>query len=158
MAKKPTNEGSRALATNRSASHEYHLLKRIEAGIVLTGPEVKSAREGRVQLKESYARIRNGEVFLHRCHISPYANATVPDYDPVRTRKLLLHAREIQKLAKELDTTGVTLVPTKVYLRNGRIKVEVALARGKRLYDKRESKKKAEQEREMARARSGALN
>ena len=154
---KTTNDkdGTRALATNRSASHEFHLLKRIEAGIVLSGPEVKSARAGRVQLKESYARIRDGEIFLHRCHISPYENSRIAEYDPVRTRKLLLHAREIHKLAKELEGSGVTLVPTRMYLRNGRVKVEIALARGKKLYDKRESNKKAEQEREIARATSG---
>jgi SsrA-binding protein len=142
------------LAMNRAASHEYHLLARFEAGIVLTGPEVKSARERRVSLKEAYARIRDGEAFLHDAHFSPYAHARIEDADPRRVRKLLLHAREIRKLAKETNATGVTLIPTKLYLKSGKIKIEIALARGKKVFDKRESKKQKEVEREIARARS----
>lgn len=141
------------LATNRSASHEFHLLKRFEAGIVLTGPEVKSARLGRVNLREGYAKInKQGEVFLYSVHFSPYTHAPVDDQDPVRPRKLLLQAREIRKLEKETQTGGVTLVPTKLYLVRGRVKVEIALARGKRLFDKREQAKKKLQQREMDRA------
>jgi SsrA-binding protein len=142
------------LAMNRSASHEYHLLQRLEAGIALTGAEVKSAREGRVSLKEAYARIRDGEAFLCEAHFSPYVHARSEETDPRRERKLLLHAREIRKLAKETAASGVTLIPTKLYLKGGKIKIEIALARGKRSYDKRESKKRKEVDREIARARA----
>lgn len=141
------------LAMNRSASHDYHLSNRIEAGLVLTGAEVKSAREGRVSLKEAYARIRDGEVFLVDAHFSPYSHARLEEVDPRRPRKLLLHAREIRKLAKETSASGVTLVPTRLYLKTGRIKIEIAVARGKRQYDKRESARRREMDREMARAR-----
>ena len=141
------------LAANRNASHQYELLKRYEAGIVLLGPEVKSARDGKVSLREAYARIRKGEIFLVDAHFSPYRNATHEEEDPLRPRKLLLHAAEIRKLTKELQTSGVTLVPTKLYLKGGRIKVEIAVARGKRQHDKRDSMKRREAEREMERAR-----
>lgn len=140
------------LATNRSAAHEFHLLKRFEAGLVLTGAEVKSARSGRVNLRDGYARVKQGEVFLYGVHFSPYVHARSEGHDPLRPRKLLLQAREIRKLEKETQTGGVTLVPTKLYLVRGRIKVEIALARAKRLYDKRESAKRKLQEREMERA------
>jgi SsrA-binding protein len=152
--KKKKGEGNPVLAMNRSASHEYHLLSRLEAGIALTGPEVKSAREGRVSLKEAYAKIKDGEAFLHDAHFSPYSHTRIEQTDPRRVRKLLLHAREIRKLAKETAAGGVTLVPTKLYLKEGRIKIEIALARGKRLYDKRESRKRKEMDREIARARA----
>jgi len=141
------------LATNRSASFEFHLLKRVEAGLVLTGPEVKSARARRVNLKDAYARIKDGEAYLVNAHFSPYGNARPEDCEPRRPRKLLLHAREIRKLARETDSSGVTIVPTKLYLKQGRIKVELALAKGKRQYDKREAKMKRDVERELARAR-----
>jgi SsrA-binding protein len=155
LAKKAkTRAENPVLATNRAAAHEFHLLQRFEAGLVLTGPEVKSARAGRVNLKEAYAKIRQGEVFLLQAHFSPYTHARQEDADPVRPRKLLLHAREIRKLTKETQSTGVTLVPTRLYLKNGRIKIEIALAKGKRSYDKRESMRKREVEREIARARS----
>ena len=152
--KKPKGGTNPVLAMNRSASHEYHLLARYEAGIALTGPEVKSAREGRVSLKESYAKITNGEVFLHDAHFNPYSHARMEETDPRRVRKLLLHAREIRKLSKETVAGGVTLIPTKLYLKAGKIKIEIALAKGKKLYDKRESKKKRELDREIARARA----
>lgn len=152
--KKKSAEGRELLATNRSAAHEFHLERRIEAGIVLTGPEVKSARLGQVNLKDAFARIRNGEIFLHNAHFSPYTHSILEDCDPRRTRKLLLHAREIRKLAKEVDSSGMTLVPTRMYLKKGRIKVEIAVARGKKTYDKRETSRRREVEREMARARS----
>ena len=152
--KRRTAEGQDLLATNRSAVHEFHLERRIEAGIVLTGPEVKSARQGQVNLKDSFARIRNGEIFLHNAHFSPYTHARLDDCDTRRPRKLLLHAREIRKLAKEIDSSGMTLVPTRMYLKKGRIKVEIAVARGKKTYDKRETSRRKEVEREMARARS----
>jgi SsrA-binding protein len=152
MARKRTKENP-VLAANRKASHEFHLLQRFEAGIVLTGSEVKSARQGTVNLKEAYCRIsKSGEVFLHQAHISPYRYARGEEIDPTRTRKLLLHAREIRKLIKETQTSGMTLVPTRLYLKNGLIKLEIAVARGKKLHDKRESSRTREVEREMARA------
>lgn len=152
--KKKKDAGNPVLAMNRAASHEFHLLARIEAGLVLTGPEVKSAREGRVSLKEAYAKIKNDEAFLHEAHFSPYSNARLSDVEPRRVRKLLLHAREIRKLAKETAASGVTLVPTKLYLKGGRIKIEIAVAKGKRSYDKRERAKQREADREMAREKS----
>lgn len=155
MAKKGKKRGKEpALATNRSASFEYHLILKMEAGMVLTGPEVKSAREGRVSLKEAYAKITGGEIFLYNAHFSPYSNARLDDTDPRRVRKLLLNTREIRKLAKESETTGMTIVPTRMYLKNGKVKIEIALAKGKKFYDKRESKKRKEMEREILRATS----
>jgi SsrA-binding protein len=139
------------LAGNRAASHEFHLLERYEAGIVLTGTEVKSAREGRVSLKEAYAKIEKGEAFLLDAHFSPYLEGGRDNPDPVRTRKLLLHAREIRKLARATEAGGMTLVPTKLYLKEGRIKIEIALARGKKTFDKRAASRREEAEREMAR-------
>jgi SsrA-binding protein len=143
------------LAVNRSAGHEFHLLKRHEAGIVLTGAEVKSARAGRVNLREGYARVKGGEVFLLGVHFGPYQNAREEDQDPRRPRKLLLHASEIRKLDKETQAGGSTLVPTRLYLKQGRIKVEIAVARGKQQVDKREALKKRAQQREIDRARGG---
>jgi SsrA-binding protein len=141
------------LAANRAASHEYHLLERFEAGIALTGTEVKSARDGRVSLKEAYAKIERGEVFLYDAHFSPYAQGGRENPDPVRTRKLLLHAKEIRKLSRATESGGMTLVPTKLYLKGGRIKIEIALARGKKAFDKREASRQEEARREMARLR-----
>ncbi len=146
-------DGPRVLATNRAAGHQYHLLQRIEVGIVLTGTEVKSARQGRVNLEEAYARIVNGEVFLNSCHISPYEQGNRENHEPVRPRKLLLHAAEIRKLSREILKTSLTLVPTRMYLKGGRIKVELAVARGKKLHDKRETDRRREMDREMARAK-----
>ncbi len=153
MKKKKGGDGEAVLARNRSATHEYLLLQRLEAGIVLTGPEVKSARLGKVSLKEAYARLRGGEIFLYGAHFSPYRHARQEDSEAVRPRKLLLHAREIRKLARELEGSSMTLVATRMYLKSGHIKVEIALARGKKLHDKRESSRKREMDREMRRAR-----
>ncbi len=141
------------LSTNRAASHEYHLLERFEAGIVLTGTEVKSAREGRVSLKEAYAKVKNGEVFLHDAHISPYEQGNRANVDPVRVRKLLLNASEIRRLERATEASGVTLVPTRMYLKGVRIKIEIALAKGKKAYDKREASRREEARREIARLR-----
>ena len=152
-AKASKEPGSPALALNRSAGHDFHLLKRFEAGVVLTGAEVKSARGGRVNLKDGYARVKNGEVFLYGVHFSPYSNAREDEQDPRRPRKLLLHASEIRKLDKETQSSGTTLVPTRMYLKQGRIKVEIAVARGKREFDKRDALKKRVQQREIDRAR-----
>jgi SsrA-binding protein len=144
----------KVLAANRAAAHEFHLLHKLEAGIVLSGTEVKSAREGRVNLKDAHARVKDGEVFLFQAHFSPYAQGNRQNHEPLRPRKLLLHAREIRKLERETTATGMTLIPTRLYLRDGRIKVEIAVARGKRLHDKREAEQRRETEREIARARS----
>jgi SsrA-binding protein len=141
------------LASNRSAAHEYHLLQRLEAGIVLAGTEVKSARAGRVNLKDAYARVHDGELWLHNAHFSPWTHASQDNHDPLRTRKLLVHARELRKLERETTSEGTTIVPTRLYLKGGRIKVEIALAKGKKQHDKRETEKRREDEREMARAR-----
>jgi SsrA-binding protein len=141
------------LARNRAASHEYHLFDHFEAGIVLTGTEVKSIRAGRANLKDGYAKVKDGEVFLYNAHISPYEPGHRENVDPLRTRKLLLNAREIRKIDKETDATGVTLVPLRLYLKSGRVKVELALAKGKKAFDKREAIAKKDVEREMARAR-----
>ncbi len=142
-----------ALATNRAASHEFHLLERYEAGIALTGPEVKSCRAGRVNLKDAYVRIHQGEAFLHNAHVSPYAQAARETTDPTRPRKLLLHAQQIRRLARDTNAESMTIVPTRMYLKDGRIKVEIAVAKGKRAYDKREAARRQESEREMRRAR-----
>ena len=123
---------AKTIAVNKRARFEYHIEERFEAGIVLLGPEVKSARAGRVNLKEAYCKIRNGEAYLVGAHFSPYLPATRDNPDPVRPRKLLLHAREIRRLVKATAETGVTIVPTRAYLRNGRMKIEIAVVRGKR--------------------------
>jgi len=152
--KEEGNESGAVLATNRAASHEFHLLTRYEAGIVLTGTEVKSAREGTVSLKESYARVERGELFLCNAHFGPYRQGNRENVDPLRIRKLLLHAVEIRRIDREARAGGMTLIPTRMYLKNGRIKIEVALARGKKSHDKREASREKEVEREMARARA----
>lgn len=138
---------------NKKAYHDYFIEETIEAGMVLTGAEVKSLRLGRINLKDSFARIRNGEVFLLNVHISPYAQAdSFGQYDPERTRKLLLHKREIKRLIGKTRIKGYTLVPTKVYFKEGKAKVELGLARGKAYYDKRETLRRKETEREISRA------
>jgi SsrA-binding protein len=152
VAAKKNDGAPRALATNRAAAHEYHLSDRTEAGIVLAGTEVKSARAGKVNLKEAFARIEKGEAWLHGAHFSPYSHGNRENHEPVRPRKLLLHAGEIRKLGRETESSGVTLVPTKLYVRNGRIKVEIAVGRGKKLHDKREASRKRDMDREMERA------
>ena len=129
----------KALASNRAAFHNYHISDKYEAGIALTGTEVKSVMGGRVQLKESYVAVRDGEVWLFNAHISPYSHGNRENHEPVRTRKLLLHRREIGRLEEAAVKQGMTLVPTRVYLKNGRIKLEVGVARGKKMYDKRET-------------------
>lgn len=127
------------LASNRSAFHDYHISDKYEAGIALTGTEVKSVMGGRVQLKESYVAVRNDEAWLFNAHISPYSHGNRENHEPLRTRKLLLHRREIVRLEEAAVKQGMTLVATRVYLKNGRIKLEVGVARGKKMYDKRET-------------------
>ena len=138
----------RVLAANRAAFHNYHISDKYEAGVALTGTEVKSAMDGRVQLKEAYVGVREGEAWLFNAHISPYSHGNRLNHEPTRTRKLLLHKREIEKLDELSVKQGMTLVPTQVYLKNGRIKVEVGVARGKKLYDKRETELKRTMDRE----------
>src|SRR6476646_11503817 len=140
---------------NRRARHDYHLLERTEAGLVLTGTEVKSLRDGRASLQQAYADVRDGEAWLVGAHISVYDQGNIANHDPDRDRKLLLHRREVDSLASKVSERGLTLVPTKLYFRNGRAKVELALARGKELRDKRRDLAKREASREMERAFKG---
>lgn len=127
------------IINNRHAYHEYHILDKFEAGAVLQGTEVKSIMEGRIQLKDSYVAVKDGEVWLFNVHISPYSHGNKQNHDPLRTRKLLLHRKEIEKLEKETTQKGMTLVVTSIYWKNGRIKFEIGIAKGKKLYDKREA-------------------
>ncbi|HEX7174285.1 MAG TPA: SsrA-binding protein SmpB [Pyrinomonadaceae bacterium] len=141
-------EGEKVIVTNRAALHEYHVQDRYEAGIALTGTEVKSVRAGQIQLKDSYVAVREGEAWLFNAHISPYSHGNRENHDPVRTRKLLLHRREIDRMSKETELKGMTLVTTRVYLKGGRVKFEIGVARGKKLYDKRETEMRRTVERE----------
>ncbi|MCF6093628.1 SsrA-binding protein SmpB [Microaerobacter geothermalis] len=145
-------KGEKIISQNKKARHDYHIEETYEAGIVLTGTEIKSVRQGKVNLKDSFARIANGEVWLHNMHISPYEQGNRFNVDPTRTRKLLLHRREIAKLIGATKEKGYSLVPLRIYLRNGFAKVEIALAKGKKLYDKRADLKKKDANREIARA------
>ncbi len=137
------------VATNRKAYHDYEILETYEAGIVLKGTEVKSAKNGRINLKDSYAKIENGEVFLINAHISPYSHGNVYNHDPRRTRKLLLHKKEIMRLYGKVKEKGLTLIPLKAYIKNGKIKIELGLCKGKKVYDKRAEIKKRDLEREI---------
>jgi SsrA-binding protein len=136
------------IASNKKAFHDYFILDKLEAGIALFGTEVKSSREGRINLKDSYAMVKGGEAFLLNCHISPYSHGNRENHDPTRTRKLLLHRNEIRKLIGKTQEKGLTLVPLRAYLKRGRIKIELGVARGKKQYDKRESERRKEAERE----------
>ena len=136
------------LAANRAAFHNYHISDKYEAGIALTGTEVKSVMAGRIQLKESYVGVRDGEAWLFNAHISPYSHGNRENHEPLRTRKLLLHRREIDKLDEASVKQGMTLVATRVYMKNRHIKVEVGVARGKKLYDKRETEMRRTADRE----------
>jgi SsrA-binding protein len=140
------------IATNRQAGFRYELLDRLEAGIVLTGTEVKSLRNGAAQLKDGYAQVRDGELWLHNVHIPPYGPASRDNHDPDRPRKLLAHRREIDRLVGRIQERGLTLVPTRIYFKGPRAKVEIALARGKDRFDKRDSIKAREQRRDVERA------
>jgi SsrA-binding protein len=142
----------KVLATNRKARHDYHIEETFEAGIALQGTEVKSLRDGRANLKEAYAEVQGGEVFLVGCHISPYEAGNRFNHDPLRKRKLLLHRQEIRGLIGKVQQKGLTLVPLAFTLKGRRVKVELALARGKKLYDKREDIKRRTTEREIAQA------
>jgi SsrA-binding protein len=144
------NQAVRLIAKNKKATFNYEILETYEAGIALVGSEVKSVREGRISLKESYAEIKGGEVFLVNCHISPYEASNRFNHDPLRERKLLLHRREIKRLTGKTQEKGLTLVPTKVLIsEKGKVKVEIALAKGKRAYQKREAIRERDRDREM---------
>src|SRR5262247_4282937 len=136
------------IATNKEAYHNYHILETFEAGIQLTGTEVKSARGGRVNLKDAYARIENGQAWLLNAHISHYSHGNRQNHDPVRDRRLLMHKREIYRLQSKIQEKGLTLVPTKFYFKGNLIKCELAIAKGKKFYDKRETEARKTQERE----------
>jgi SsrA-binding protein len=138
----------RVIAENRKARHDYHILDTWEAGVVLVGTEVKAIREGRVNLRDSYARVENGEIWMRNVHISPYSHRGYAQHDELRQRKLLLHRDEIRKLAGRTTERGLTLVPLEMYLKDGRVKVLVALAKGKQAHDKRETIRRREVERE----------
>ena len=154
MAKETTEK---VVGTNRKAFHDYAIEERLEAGMVLVGTEVKSLREGKVNLRESYATVDRGTVILHQCHIGSYSHGNIMNHDPVRPRKLLLHNKEIQKMMGKVQQVGLTLIPLRVYFNSrGRAKVELALARGKKHYDRRETVKKREAKREIDRAMKGA--
>lgn len=144
--------GIKVITHNRRASHEYHLLDRYEAGLVLTGTEIKSIRENKVSLQRAYVQPRNGELWLMEAHIAEYEHGNRENHEPTRPRKMLLHRREINKIIDELTMKGVTMIPTRLYLKNGLAKVEVALAKGKKLYDKRADLKKRESKRQIERA------
>jgi SsrA-binding protein len=137
-----------SIAENRKAFHDFHLMETFEAGLVLLGTEVKAIREGRVNLRDSFARVEDGEIFIYNVHISPYSHRGYADHEPLRRRKLLLHRSEIRKLIGKTVEKGMTLVPTRLYFKDGRVKVAVSLAKGKKDYDKRETIKKRETDRE----------
>jgi SsrA-binding protein len=141
-----------SVARNKRARHDYHILETLEAGLVLTGTEVKSLRDGRANISDAYGNLRDGEVFLLNLHISPYDRGGYSNHDPNRTRKLLLHRKEIRRLIGAVERQGLTLIPLELYFKNGVAKVALALAKGKKLHDKRETERTRDAEREMARA------
>lgn len=154
--KKEKDSGEKVVATNRKAFHDYHIEDRFEAGIILRGTEVKSLREGLVNLRDSYASVNHGEVFLHNCHINPYSHGNIMNHEPLRTRKLLLHQKEIIQLIGKTQQKGLTLIPLRIYFTpRGHAKVELALAKGKKQYDRRETIKEREAGREVERAMKG---
>lgn len=148
MARTAREEAQKNIAENRKAFHDYHILATFEAGIVLVGTEVKSIREGSANLRDSFARVEDGEVWLYNVHINPYSHRGYSDHEPTRRRKLLLHRQEIRKLIGKTVEKGLTLVPTRLYFKNGHVKVALALARGKQAHDKRETIKRREADRE----------
>jgi SsrA-binding protein len=145
-------DGGKTLAGNRKASFHFHLLEKIEAGIELLGPEVKSIRAGHVSLNESFARVDGGQIFVHGMHVQPYSHSPVDAHDPVRPRRLLMHRKEIDRITGQVAEKGRTLIPVRLYLARGKIKLELALGKGKELHDKRETIKTRTAERETARA------
>ncbi|HHA5462197.1 SsrA-binding protein SmpB [Enterococcus faecium] len=146
----PKGEG-KLIAQNKKARHDYSIIDTMEAGMVLQGTEIKSIRNSRINLKDGFIRVCNGEAFLHNVHISPYEQGNIFNHDPLRTRKLLLHKKQIIRLENELKNTGITVVPLKVYIRNGYAKVLIGLAKGKKSYDKREDLKRKDIDRQIDR-------
>ena len=144
--------GEKLIASNRKAFHDYFILQKMEAGIALTGTEVKSLRDAKVNLKDSYVDVYRGEAWLVGAHISPYTHGNRENHEPERKRKLLLHRREIDKLQGQIVEKGLTIVPLRLYFKSGRVKAEIAVVRGKKLFDKRESEKRRELDREAAAA------
>ena len=142
------------VAVNRQAFHNYEIIEKFEAGMVLTGTEIKSAREGRVNLKDAYGIVKNAEIWLLNCHISPYSHGNYANHDPLRTRKLLMHRSEIKRLIGRTTEKGLTLVPLKVYLKEGRLKCELALAKGRKVHDKRDVARKKTIDKETKQALS----
>ena len=145
-------ETGKVLATNRKAYHDYHIEETYEAGVVLTGTEIKSVRAGSINLRDSYAQVRNGEMWLMNAHIAPYEPASRQNVDPYRDRKLLMHRKEIMRLFGRAQEKGLTLIPLQMYLKKNKAKVEIGLARGKKQYDKREAIAKRDSAREIQRA------
>src|SRR2546425_8391250 len=145
-------DGDRTVASNRRARHEYEILETLEAGLVLRGTEVKSLRDGQVNFKDSYATVRNDELWLMGCHVSPYSHGSAANHDPERDRKLLLKRREIARLTGKVAERGLTLIPLRLYFKSGRAKLEIGLARGKKLHDKRSALRERETKREMEKA------
>lgn len=143
-----TPSGEKLIATNKKAFHDFFILDKLEAGVSLVGTEVKAIREGRINLKDSYALVRSGEVFLVNCHISPYSHGNRENHEPTRSRKLLLHSGEIRKLIGKTQEKGLTLVPLRVYLKRGKVKFELGVAKGKKLFDKRETERRKEADKE----------
>jgi SsrA-binding protein len=152
MTEQATTDGIKMVVRNRKARHEYHILEKWEAGIVLTGTEVKSLRQGRANLQDAFALFNGGEIWLHNLHISPYEHGNRFNHDPLRTRKLLLHRQEMRKLIGQVEQKGLTLVPLDIYFRRGIAKLTLALARGKKLHDKRDDLRRRADERDMERA------
>ena len=151
MADTNTKEERQSIARNRAARHEYEIMDTFEAGLVLTGTEVKSLRDGHANIGDAYGVIRGGELWLLNAHISPYGSGGYVNHDPARSRKLLLHQREIRRLIGAVERQGLTLVPLELYFRRGRAKISLALAKGKKLHDKRDDARRRDAERDMAR-------
>lgn|SRR5690606_38010588 len=145
------SEGIKIITTNRKARHDYHIDDTLEAGVVLTGTEVKSLRDGKANLQDAFCSVQDGEMIMFNCHISPYSHGNQMNHDPIRPRKLLMHRREIEKWGDAAQQKGYTIVPLKLYLKNGYVKVEVGLARGKKLYDKRTDIAERESKRRLER-------
>ena len=146
----PDPKPEKLIASNKKALHEYFVLQKVEAGLELQGTEVKSLRDGRAELKDSYIIFKNDEAFLFGAHIAPYTHGNIANHDPERTRRLLLHRREIEKLFAQKQEKGLSIVPLRLYFKGNRVKVEIAVVRGKKLYDKRETERKKEADREAA--------
>jgi SsrA-binding protein len=151
MAKKP-DTGEKLIASNKKALHEYFIVQKVEAGIVLTGTEVKALRDGKANLKDAYVIFKNGEAYLFGLHISPYTHGNLQNHEPDRTRKLLLHRRELEKMHGQTAEKGLTVVPLRLYFKGARVKAEIAVVRGKRQYDKRDTERTRELDREAAAA------